>query len=551
MSDDQPGGGISGNGGDDPMVQAVAFLKEGRLDESRAICEQVLDGDGDNVDALYAMGWIAFCQQDHDTALARFGRVIELNPEHARAHNNIGTILMNAGEAAGAGRHLEASIAAAPDFTEAYVNLGALRMTQGEPNAARAAFDKAAELTPGNAAILNNLATVKMRLGEVDEAIADYERVVSLDPDLAEARNNLAHALRRKGRMAEALESLEQGVAAHPDSSELIANLGVMHYETGAYEAAIADYERALAVKPDHGRARFLKSFPLLALGRFEDGWAAYLERPGVAAVADGLHRQPLAADLTGTALALRSEGNPSDDLHFLRFVPELSRRGAKILIRPGSTVEALALTIDGIDGIAVGVEAGLDVALGDLPYLLGMKSTGEIPPPARIQAEESTAGAMAARLRAAGPAPFIGVTWRRDRASGVPLAELCTALAPAGGTIIMLQPGVASDVAARLAEGSGLPVVDFSDVMDNAAGTLALLSGLDKYVSIPNVGLLLRQATGGAADVLVPWPPDFRLAGSGDASPWFPQCRLHRAAPGGDWKGALATLSRSLAGGR
>ena len=48
MSDNQTGGSISGNGGDDPMVQAVTFLKEGRLDESKVICEQVLDGNGDN-----------------------------------------------------------------------------------------------------------------------------------------------------------------------------------------------------------------------------------------------------------------------------------------------------------------------------------------------------------------------------------------------------------------------------------------------------------------------------------------------------------------------
>jgi tetratricopeptide (TPR) repeat protein len=555
MSDDQPGGSISGDGADDPMVQAVAFLKEGRLDDAREICEQVLDGNGDNVDALYAMGWIAFCRQDQDAALARFGRVIELNPKHARAHNNIGTILMNAGEAAGAGRHLEAAIAAAPDFTEAYVNLGALRMTQSEPNAALTAFEKAGELMPEDPAILNNLATVKMQLGSVDEAIADYERVVSLKPDLAEARNNLAHALRKKGRMADALASLEQGVAAHPDSPELLANLGVMHYETGAYEAAVGDYERALAVKPDHSRARFLKALPLLALGRFEDGWAAYLERPGVAALAEGLHREPLAADLAGMTVVLRSEGNPSDDLLFLRFAPELSRRGAKVLMWPGSALEALALTVNGIDGVAAGGEAGaglgaLDVALGDLPYLLGIKTPGDIPPPVRISPDQSTAGAMAARLRAAGPAPFIGVTWRRESAVGAPLAALGKALAAAGGTIIMLQPRVGSDVAGKLAEGSGLPVVDFSDVMDNAARTLALVSGLDRYVAIPHIGLLLRQATGGAADVLVPWPPDFRLAGPGDASPWFPQCRLHRAAPGADWRGALETLSQSLAAG-
>ncbi|MFB3054323.1 MAG: tetratricopeptide repeat protein, partial [Alphaproteobacteria bacterium] len=89
------------------MAQAVAFIGEGRLDEAKAICEQVLDGNEDNVDAIYAMGWIALSQKDHETALARFRRVIELNPEHARAHNNIGSILMTAMDAEAAAGHFE------------------------------------------------------------------------------------------------------------------------------------------------------------------------------------------------------------------------------------------------------------------------------------------------------------------------------------------------------------------------------------------------------------------------------------------------------------
>jgi len=559
MSDDQPGGGNLGNGAGGPMVQAIALLKEGRLDESKAVCERVLDGNGDHVDAIYAMGWIAFSQRDQETALARFRRVIELNPAHARAHNNIGMILMKAGDAAGAAAaaaYFESAITLEPPLREAHANLGTALMIQAKFGAAREVFQNALDLVPDDPSVLTNLATAKMRLGEVDQAIADYQTVVSLDPEFAEAHNNLAHALRLKGRMADAVESLERGLAARPDSVELLTNLGVTHYQMGTYETALADYERALVIMPDQGRALFLKAFPLLALERFEEGWAAYLERPGVAALAAGLHREPLAPDLTGTTIALRSEGNPSDDLNFLRFVPELSRRGASIVMRPGSKVEPLALTIDGIGGIAAGDEAGegpgeLDVALGDLPYLLGMKTFGDLPPPVRIRPDGPGADVLAARLKAAGPAPLMGVTWQDGGPGGLPLADLGPALAAAGGgTIIMLQPGVGSDAAGKLAEGSGLPVVDFSDVMEDAAGALTVVSGLDVYVTVPNIGLDLRQATGGAAEVMVPWPPDFRLAGTNDASPWLPRCRLHRAAPGADWQGALMTLSHALAAG-
>ena len=183
MSDDQAGGSVSGNGEGGPMVRAVALLQEGRLEEAKSICQQVLDGNGDDVDAIYAMGWIAFCQNVREKALADFRRVIELAPEHARAHNNIGTILMNGEDTASAAGHLEAAIAAAPDFIEAYSNLGAVRMTQGEPNAAREPFEKAVELIPEDPTALTNLAAVKMQLGEVDEAIADFEKVVELTPE--------------------------------------------------------------------------------------------------------------------------------------------------------------------------------------------------------------------------------------------------------------------------------------------------------------------------------------------------------------------------------
>ena len=250
MSKEQPGGGIPGSAEHDPMVRAATLISEERLDEAKKICEQVLDGDGDNVDAIYAMGWIAFCQQDQDVALSRFSRVTELNPGHARAHNNIATILLNTGDTAGAASHLESAIAAAPDFTEAYINLGAVRMAQGQPNIARAPFEKAAELMPGNPAILSNLATVKLQLGEVDDAIAEFHNVVTLKPDLAEAHNNLAHALRQKGHMADAVETLKRGLAALPDSAELLSNLGNVLKAMGRLDEAVVSYRKALALKP-------------------------------------------------------------------------------------------------------------------------------------------------------------------------------------------------------------------------------------------------------------------------------------------------------------
>ncbi|HSR55700.1 MAG TPA: tetratricopeptide repeat protein, partial [Alphaproteobacteria bacterium] len=517
------------------------------------ICEKILAEDADHVDALYVLGWIAFGRKDLRTALDHFQRVIKLKPDHARAHNNIGTVLMTAGNAIAAGRHLEAAVAADPNFTEAYNNLGAVRLTQNEPNAARAAFEKAAALAPNDPGTLNNLGSVKLRLGDADGAIAEFKKALSARPDLAEAHNNLANAYRRKGLLEDAVASLGRGLEAAPDSPELLCNLGVIHYELGDYEAALGDYDRALAAHSDHRRSAYMRTFPLLALGRFGEGWAAYLNRPGVRKTESGLHRQPLAADLGQTTIVLRSEGEAYEDLEFLRFVPELARRGATVRIGAASNLTALALTMDGIDSVAPegGADGVLDVALGDLPYLLGVNAPGDLPPPARFAADASHTQSTAARLNASGKGPFIGITWRRATRSGainVPIDRLAGALSGVQGTIVMLQQGAGSDVLGRIQAASSLPVVDFSDVLDDMLGSLSLFSLLDHYVCVPGTGLYLRQAVGREADILVPEPPDYRFAGSNPTSPWFPGCRLHRAARGADWAPALTSLSGALA---
>jgi hypothetical protein len=58
-----------------------------------------------------------------------------------------------------------------------------------------------------------------------------------------------------------------------------------------------------------------------------------------------------------------------------------------------------------------------------------------------------------------------------------------------------------------------------------------------------------LAVACGTTADVMVPFPPEWRWGLAGD-SPWFPGFRVHRQAPSGDWGEAFSALRSSLADG-
>jgi hypothetical protein len=79
----------------------------------------------------------------------------------------------------------------------------------------------------------------------------------------------------------------------------------------------------------------------------------------------------------------------------------------------------------------------------------------------------------------------------------------------------------------------------------DDLEDALALLDVLDDYVGVSNTNTHLRAALGKTAQVLVPFPPEWRWGTAGDESPWFPGFRVLRQTPQRTWDAALAGLLR------
>lgn len=86
-----------------------------------------------------------------------------------------------------------------PEWVEAWVNLGRLLAESGDIAGAREAFDAALALDPLDATAIYNLGVVAQDAGEVDVAIAHYARALELDAALAEAHYNLATLFDQQG----------------------------------------------------------------------------------------------------------------------------------------------------------------------------------------------------------------------------------------------------------------------------------------------------------------------------------------------------------------
>jgi tetratricopeptide (TPR) repeat protein len=402
---------------------------------------------------------------------------------------------------------------------------------------------------------LGNIAEREDRMGEAETL---YRRALTAKPNYADAHANLGIVLAAVGRREAAITSFRRALAIDPDCANAHTSLGHALIAMGDWPGALAALDRALTLAPEHVDARINRATARLLTRDFTGGWRDYLARDAKQSVGLGVHRDPLPAKLDGHRLLVLADQGIGDELFFLRFAPALKARGAAVYYRASGKIAAMVARTGAVDRVLDQSDTPPDVTLtlsvGDLPYLLGMESARDIPPPLAIPAVADSRAAMAERLAALGPAPRIGVTWRAGTKilrhglyKEVPRESLAAALADTSATLIALQRQPAPGEVAAFARAVGRDVHDMTGLNESLEDMLALLDLLDDYVCVSNTNVHLRAGAGAASRVLMPHPPEFRWMADGDESPWFPGTRLYRQTAAGDWSAALARLKEDL----
>jgi Flp pilus assembly protein TadD len=510
--------------GDDDYQAAYRLLGAGKVAEAEIVLRKVLTADPENAGALHLLGGIALGKGRIAAAEDLVRKAIGLSPLNPEYHDNLGVVLLR----------------------------------QGKTDEAIAALRTAIEISPGAAMTHNNLGNALKEKGDFEGAAAAFRRVIELEPDIAEVHSNLGTALRAAGKLKEAEESLRRAVDLNGNSAMVHGNLGVLLRDMARYDEAQASLERALRIDAGYLPAKTNLALLWLLIGDFTRAWEFYTARRSVRNLRRKLFQQPLPDDLSGKRILLLKEQGLGDEIFFLRFAPEVKRRGAKIIYVGDAKIAPIIGRTGFIDRVIGEAEeaGGIDMTLSvaDLPYLVGMKSAADIAPPYALSVEPERKISMAARLARFGPAPYIGLTWRAgsgrpgETFREVPRGRLAKALEPVKGTFVALQRNPEAGEIEALSHLLGRKLHDLTDLNDDLEDMLAALSLLDEYVTVSNTNVHLGAGVGRTSRALIPHPPAYRWMASGDESPWFPGSAVYRQEVNGDWASAFETLAADLA---
>jgi predicted O-linked N-acetylglucosamine transferase (SPINDLY family) len=210
-----------------------------------------------------------------DEAIASFARAIELDPQYAEAHFNLGSALRRTGESEAAIASYRKALDLRPNLMAAHLGIGEVLSDLGRFAEAIAAFDRALALEPNAAVVHNNLSLALRKAGESRRALQVLDRAIALKPDYALAHGNRASVLLELGRDEEALDAMERALSLQPLNSDYLTSLVGLLRESGRAHQAVSICDQLVRAIPTHAEAFAELANSLLAAGDVDNAQAA------------------------------------------------------------------------------------------------------------------------------------------------------------------------------------------------------------------------------------------------------------------------------------
>jgi tetratricopeptide (TPR) repeat protein len=331
--------------------------------------------------------------------------------------------------------------------------------------------------------------------------------------------------------------------------------------ELKQFEKALTSYERALAMRPNYAQAHWNEGLLRLLIGDFIRGWAKFEwrwetkdfagKRPNINAPAWR------GEDLAGRHLLIFSEQGLGDIVQFIRYLPLLIERKAKItflthdkLLRLLRPLDAQIRMVSSLQGNEV---FDFQCALMSLPHWCKTDLSSIPDKVPYLMAEEELSRRWKKRI---GEHGFkIGIAWQGnpqtkiDQGRSIPLEHFIPLTRLPGVRLISLQKHHGLEQLERLPADVKIESLgdDFDSGPDAFIDTAAVMHNLDLIITSDTSIAHLAGALGHPTWVALKYLPDYRWMLDRSDSPWYPTMRLFRQQDRDQWEPVFRQIEEQL----
>jgi len=166
------------------LFLALAALRSRDPQAAAAEVEKTLSIDPNHAEARTLRGWIELeVKRDYAGATADYAKVVELKPDLAEAHNNLGVAYKKAGDLDKAAASFKRAVELKPGYSEARSNLGWVHAEKKNWAEARAEFEQALKANPNDEGALYGLSQAQRMMRDYSGAEGTLKRLISRAPN--------------------------------------------------------------------------------------------------------------------------------------------------------------------------------------------------------------------------------------------------------------------------------------------------------------------------------------------------------------------------------
>jgi tetratricopeptide (TPR) repeat protein len=547
---------------------ALECRARGDVSGARAMCEQALALSSAHAGSHHLLGVIHAQSGDLQRSLHHLEQAVAHAPGWPDAYLGYGNARQLTGDLRGAEESYRTVIELAPDAAAGHYNLGVLLRQSGRRDEALPRFARAHELDPAGGEIVWDLVQLLLDFNQLGRARTVAEETLARNAASAPAHKALGLACLHLHEPQLALEHFERSRALAPGDPESFLHQGIAAQELGRLDDALAAYEQAIRVKPDYAPAQWRRSLIRLSKGEFESGWIDY----DVRRLSEGrptrqfLQPRWQGEPLEGKTLLVYGEQGLGDEIMFASCLPEVIARAQRCVIDchpklaplfersfPGAAVHP-GLQTDDPSWLQNHPAPDYQIAIGSLPAVLRNRPEAFPRHTGYLQADPRKAAAWKERLAALGPGLKLGLSWQggtpgsRSRLRSLTLEQLLPVLQVQGVHFIDLQYTDTARERAVFERDRGMRVVHWPEAIANYDETAALITALDLTLSVCTAVVHLTGALGRPAWVMTPYSPEWRYGHAGERMVWYPSVKLVRQPRYREWEPVIDTIARELA---